>query len=135
MIVLMEVAKSVVALRRPGTTAASYELFSHEMNDGTFVPAWGVGIIEPVTYAIFKMFRTYPRSGDVWLMMVEKMDSAHLLARTYTVLIELIRLGGLQGQWAGVTAERVLLPLLIEHPNITITGVSSMASGDPNWRK
>lgn len=129
MFVLMEVAKSVVALRRPGNTAASYELLSQEMNDGTFVPAWSVGIIEPVTYAVFKMFRTYPGLGEAWMMIVKEMDSAHLLARTYTVLIELIRLGGLQGHWAGVTAERVLLPLLIKHPNIPAISLSLMTIG------
>ncbi|WGO90921.1 type I restriction enzyme HsdR N-terminal domain-containing protein [Pseudomonas viciae] len=116
--ILMEMAKSEVTLRRPGATAASYELFSQEMNDGTFVPGWSVGIIEPVTYAIFKTFRMQPSLGEVWMTMIGAMESAHLLARTYTVLIELMRHGGPQGEWAGFTSMDVLLPLLMKHPNI-----------------
>ncbi|WP_122227980.1 hypothetical protein [Pseudomonas syringae group genomosp. 3] len=98
--------------------AASYELFSQEMNDGTFVPGWSAGIIEPVTYAIFKTFRMQPSLGDAWMTMLGAMESAHLLARTYTVLIELMRHGGPQGKWAEFTSMNVLVPLLIKHPNI-----------------
>lgn len=124
LVLLMEVAKAVVILRRPGNSPASYELFSSEMNDGTFVAAWSVGIIEPVTFAIFKTFRYYPRLGDAWMTMLEGMGSVHLLARTYTVLIELIRLGGRQGLWARVTAENIVVPLLLKHPNFPSANVS-----------
>ncbi len=114
--ILMEVAKATVVLRRPGRTSASYELFSMEMRDGTFVAAWTAGIIEPVTYAIFNTFRRYPDSGKAWMTMLAGMDSVHLLARTYTVLIELIRLGGPQAHWAGFTAENIVMPLMMKHP-------------------
>ena len=116
--ILMEMAKSEVTLRRPGTTAASYELLSHALNDGTFVPGWNSGIIEPVTYAIFKTFRMRPSFGDAWMTMLRHMESAHLLVRTYTVLIELMRHGGPQGDWAAIISMKVLIPLLREHPNI-----------------
>lgn len=116
--ILMEIAKSEVTLRRPGATAASYELLSHEMNDGTFVPGWSSGIIEPVTYAIFKTFRIHPGLGDAWMTMLGAMKSAHLLVRTYTVLIELMRHGGPQGHWAAIASAEVLTPMLREHPNI-----------------
>ncbi|WP_223510698.1 type I restriction endonuclease [Pseudomonas sp. BF-R-05] len=121
---LMEVAKAVVVLRRPGNTTAAYELFSAEMKDGTFVAAWNVGIIEPVTYAIFNTFRRYPKFGEAWMTTLEWMDSVHLLARTYTVLIELIRLGGPQGRWARHAADNVVCPLLINHPNFPSENVS-----------
>ncbi|WP_207189427.1 hypothetical protein, partial [Pectobacterium carotovorum] len=91
--ILMELAKSVVVLRRPRNTTAAYELLSSVMKDGTFVAAWSDGIIEPVTYAIFSTFRKYPNFGDAWIMMLREMDSVHLLARTYTVLVELMCLG------------------------------------------
>ncbi|RMU19814.1 hypothetical protein ALP33_02489 [Pseudomonas amygdali pv. lachrymans] len=123
--ILMEMAKSEVTLRRPGTTAASSELLSQVMNDGTFVPGWNAGIIEPVTYAIFKTFRMQPSLGDAWMTMLGAMESAHLLVRTYTVLIELMRHGGLQGHWAWITSMEVLAPLLRDHPNIpTMSGSS-----------
>ncbi|HBO1155192.1 hypothetical protein [Pseudomonas aeruginosa] len=124
--ILMEMAKSEVTLRRPGNITASCELFSHEMNDGTFVPAWSAGIVEPVTYAIFKTFRARPSLGDAWMTMLKTMDSAHLLARTYTVLIELMRLGGAQGHWAAATSMQVLIPLLRKHPNIPTMSLSSI---------
>lgn len=117
LLILMEMAKSEVTLRRPGITAASYELFSHALNDGTFVPGWSSGIIEPVTYAIFKTFRMRPSLGDAWMTMLRPMESAHLLVRTYTVLIELMRHGGPQGDWAAIISMKVLV-LLREHPNI-----------------
>ncbi|POE08555.1 hypothetical protein BV921_15095 [Pectobacterium odoriferum] len=115
--ILMELAKSVVVLRRPGNTTAAYELLSSVMKDGTFVAAWSDGIIEPVTYAIFSTFRKYPGFGNSWIMLLREMDSVHLLARTYTVLIELIRLGGPQGLWACQVADYEVLPLLRNHPN------------------
>ncbi|MBQ4761983.1 hypothetical protein F9U43_04470 [Pectobacterium versatile] len=115
--ILMELAKSVVVLRRPGNTTAAYELLSSVMKDGTFVAAWSDGIIEPVTYAIFSTFRKYPNFGDAWIMMLREMDSVHLLARTYTVLVELMCLGGPQGLWACHVANDEVLPLLMNHPN------------------
>lgn len=118
LLILMEMAKSEVTLRRPGTTAASRELLSQVMNDGTFVPGWNAGIIEPVTFAIFKTFRMQPSLGDAWMTMLGAMESAHLLARTYTVLIELMRHGGPQGDWAAITSTAILHPLLRKHTNI-----------------
>jgi len=109
-LILTIVGQSNVVLRRPGSTEASKELFTYQLPDGSFVAALEAGMVEPITYAMFRILKTKPGLAQLLIDELKNEDSVHLLMRTMIALSALIDLGGERGEWALEVLNHTVMP-------------------------
>ena len=114
---LLEVGTAPMVLLKPGNEGAMMGMPTHDIAGVGTIVCHEAGIIEVITYAIFRYLEREGKNAQDWIDLAIQRKSMPLLSRIHIALLQLQKSADQHlGDWADSTLRETVFPALTSFP-------------------